>query len=105
MNVDEMVKGTHDALGARRVYGDPVVQNGVTVIPVASVRGGGGGGSGEREGQTGGGGGFGLEARAVGAYVIRDDRVRFEPVVDVTRIAVAAFAALALIAFFWRPRR
>jgi hypothetical protein len=37
VNVDEMVKGTHDALGARRVYGDPIVQNGV--IPVASVRG------------------------------------------------------------------
>jgi uncharacterized spore protein YtfJ len=102
VNVDEMVKGVHDALAAKRVYGDPIEREGVVVLPAAAVRGGGGGGSDER---SNGGGGFGLQARPVGAYVIRGDRVGFEPVVDVTRIAAAALTALVVIAYLWRPRR
>ena len=102
MNVDEMVKGVHDTLAAKRVYGDPIERDGVVVVPAAVLRGGGGGGSDER---SNGGGGFGLQARPVGAYVIQNGSVRFEPTVDVTRIAVAALAALTLIAYLWRPRR
>jgi uncharacterized spore protein YtfJ len=102
VNVDEMVKGVHDALAVRRVYGDPIERNGVSLVPAAVVRGGGGGGS---DNQANGGGGFGLHARPVGAYVIKGDRVWFEPTVDVTRIVVASLTALTLIAFLWRPRR
>ena len=85
MNVDEMVAGARDALSVKRVYGDPIEKDGVTVIPVAKVRGGGGGG-GDNEGN--GGGGFGVTARPVGVYVIRDGEVRWEPALDVTRTAV-----------------
>jgi uncharacterized spore protein YtfJ len=102
VNVDEMVKGVHDALAVRRVYGDPIEKNCATVVPAAVVRGGGGGGS---DNQSNGGGGFGLQARPVGAFVIRGDQVRFEPVVDVTRIVLASLSAITLIAFLWRPRR
>ena len=86
----------------RRVYGDPIEKNGSLLVPAAAVRGGGGGGS---DSEQNGGGGFGLQARPVGAFVIRGDNVRFEPVVDVTRIVAASLAALVLVAFLWRPRR
>jgi uncharacterized spore protein YtfJ len=102
VNVDEMVKGVHDVLAAKRVYGDPIERNGVVLVPAAVVRGGGGGGS---DAESNGGGGFGVQSRAVGVYVIEEGRVRFEPAIDVTRIVVASLAALTLIAFLWRPRR
>lgn len=94
-----MIKGLQDALSVRRVVGDPVERDDVTVIPVAAVRGGWGGGGG-----TSGGAGFGLRSRGVGD-VVKDGEVRFEPAVDVTRIALAGLAAGALAAYLFRPRR
>ncbi len=99
-NIDEILGGARDAITVRRVYGEPIEQEGVTLIPAAAVRGGGGGG-GDAEGN--GGGGFGVSARPVGAYVIRDGEVRWRPAVDVNRMLVgwqivSALGALAL----WR---
>ena len=102
MNVDEMLKGARDAMAVKRVYGDPIERDGVLVIPAAAVRGGGGGGGDERQN---GGGGFGLQARPVGAYVIRDGEVEWEPAVDVSRIALAGLGALVLCAFLLRSRK
>jgi uncharacterized spore protein YtfJ len=102
MNVDEMLKGARDATAVKRVYGDPIERDGVLVIPAAAVRGGGGGGGDERHN---GGGGFGLHARPVGAYVIRDGEVEWEPAVDVSRIALAGLATLVLVAFLLRGRK
>lgn len=87
-----------DAMTVRRVFGDPVERDGVTVIPVAKVRGGGGGGSGEGpEGRgKGWGGGFGVSATPAGVYVIRDGRVRWRPAVDVNR-AILIWAIVALL--------
>ena len=102
MNVDEMVKGVHDALTVSRVYGDPVERDGVTVIPVAAVRGGGGGGGDE---DHNGGGGFGLQARPAGVFVVRDGKVDFEPTIDVNRIVAFSLLALVAVAFLLRPRR
>jgi uncharacterized spore protein YtfJ len=48
--------------------------------------GGGGGGGRDEQGQEGQGGGFGLHARPVGAYVIKDGNVRWTPAVDVNGI-------------------
>ena len=64
------------------------------------MAGGAGGGSGEgnEPGQTGGGGGFGLGARPVGAYVIAGDQVRWEPAVDVSRIATQAIVGVCTVA-------
>lgn len=95
-NVDEMLKGARDAMSVERVYGEAVEVEGVTVVPAAVVRGGGGGG-GDDGGN--GGGGFGLQARPVGAWVIRDGEATWKPAVDVSRIALFAFLlglALAL---------
>jgi uncharacterized spore protein YtfJ len=98
VNVDELLGGARDLMSARRVYGDPVEQDGVLVIPVAAVAGGGG------DNEDNGGGGFGVRARPIGAYVVRDGEVTWKPAVDVARMmlgwqVVAGIAALALWAF------
>jgi uncharacterized spore protein YtfJ len=102
MDMSGMLGGVRDAIAVQRVFGEPYERDGVTVIPVAHVRGGGGGGddgSGGEDRNPAGGGGFGLNARPVGAYVIRDGNVRFEPATDLTRIIVGGqiVTALALL--------
>jgi uncharacterized spore protein YtfJ len=92
MKVDDLLQGARDAMTARRVYGEPIEREGVTVVPAAAVRGGCGGGG---DADDNGGGGFGLAARPVGAWVIRDGDVSWRPATDFTRLA--AIAALALI--------
>jgi len=94
-NVDEMWKGARDAITVKRVYGDPVQSEGVTLVPAAAVRGGAGGG-GDSEGN--GGGGFGVVARPIGAYVIRDGGVTWRPAVDLNRVLLLAAALLFLLA-------
>lgn len=94
-----------------RVVGAPVERNGVTVIPVVDVRAGGGGGGGHdpASGGEGSGGGWGAVARPVGAYVLRDGAVEYQPAVDVTRIVVGgqlvAVVALLVLRRILRKRR
>jgi uncharacterized spore protein YtfJ len=97
-NVDELLEGARDAITAKRVYGDPIEQDGVTVVPAAAVRGGGGGGG---DADHNGGGGFGLAARPVGAWVIRNGEATWKPAVDVNRVALMAF----LLGLFFVLRR
>jgi uncharacterized spore protein YtfJ len=87
-NVDELLAGARDAISVKRVFGDPIESDGVTVIPAAKVGGGGGGGG---DSEDNGGGGFGLGARPVGAYVIKDGDVSWQPAIDVNRIVGLAF--------------
>src|ERR671911_755682 len=95
MDFQEAILKAQDALTVKRVYGDPYERDGVVLTPAAAVRGGGGGGGGEDAtgGGSGSGGGFGLGARPVGAYVIAGGQVRWEPAVDVTRIALQVMLA------------
>jgi uncharacterized spore protein YtfJ len=102
MNAQELMSQVSDAMHARRVFGEPYQQNGITIIPVAAVRGGWGGGGGQGDNQEAGwGGGGGLIARPVGAFVIRGDEVSWRPAVDVDRMIlvgqiVGAIAMLTL---------
>ena len=101
MNPAELLSGVRDSITVQRVYGDPIEQEGVVVIPAASVGGGGGGGG---DSEDNGGGGFGLRARPIGAYVIKDGEVSWKPAIDVGRMllgwqVVAGIAALALWSF------
>jgi uncharacterized spore protein YtfJ len=98
-NVDELLKGARDAIHVKRVYGDPVESDGVTVVPAAVVRGGGGGGG---DAEHNGGGGFGLQARPVGAWVIRDGEATWKPALDLNRAVLFAF--LLGLAFARRRR-
>jgi uncharacterized spore protein YtfJ len=109
-DVRETIERAKDAMTVKRVFGDPYEKGGVTVIPAARVQGGAGGGSGEApDGKGGGtGSGFGVNARPVGAYVIRDDEVLWRPAVDVNRVILGAqlvaIAALLLARAVIRSR-
>jgi uncharacterized spore protein YtfJ len=104
MKLNEFVTTARDATTVRRVYGEPVTQDGATVIPAAAVWGGGGGGGGrDQQGQEGEGGGFGMHARPVGAYVIKDGVVRWIPAIDVNRI-VGLMGAVTITYVFSRVR-
>jgi uncharacterized spore protein YtfJ len=101
LDVEKTIEGAKDAITVKRVYGEPYVKNGVTVIPAARVQGGAGGGTGEGpEGQgKGTGSGFGLSAKPAGAFVIKGEEVAWRPAVDVNRVILGAqiVAVLALL--------
>ena len=90
MNVTEMLEGARDAMTVKRVYGDPIEREGLTIVPTADVRGGGGGGG---DAENNGGGGFGLQARPVGIYIVKNGEVTWEPAVDVNRISMMGIVA------------
>jgi len=102
----ERLNAVKDTMTVSRVFGEAYERDGVTVIPVASVRGGGGGGGGEGEASdaqgsgSGGGVGFGVTARPVGVYVVKDGTVTWQPSIDVMRIVLGGqiVAAIAIIA-------
>lgn len=100
MDVEELIAQARDALTIKRVFGEPYQADGVTVIPAARVQGGAGGGGGEGPaGQgSGSGSGFALNARPVGAYVIRDGEMTWKPAVDLTRVILGS--QVVVIAFF-----
>ena len=94
MRADELLARIGDNISVRRVFGEPVERDGTTVVPVAMVAGGGGAGSGPGgdHGETGGdqggeGAGYGMWARGIGVYTIRQGEVRFVPAVDVSLLA------------------
>jgi uncharacterized spore protein YtfJ len=102
MNVIDQVK---DVVTGRRVFGEPYEKNGVTVIPAAKVRGGGGGGGAEaadEDGKGGSGAGFGLDARPVGAFVIKGEDVTWLPAIDVNRIILGAQIMVIIAMLSWR---
>ncbi|WP_037304981.1 sporulation protein [Amycolatopsis orientalis] len=102
MGLEKIVGVMRDNLTVRRVYGEPVENDGVVIIPAASVIGGGGGGHGSEQEKEGEGGGFILAARPVGAYVLKGGDVRWVPAVDVTFLG-AVFAIT--VAAIHRARR
>jgi uncharacterized spore protein YtfJ len=104
MKVAELVTSVRDAITVSRVFAEPYVTDGVTIIAAATVVGGAGGGGGHDDrGQEGEGGGFGVVARPAGAYVIKDGRVRWRPAVDVNRLT-ATIGAVAIAYLFTRAR-
>ena len=92
------------------VYGPPTLQGEHLVIPAAELvsavgfglgLGGGlqGGTESENRGSGGGGGGGGrVLARPVAAIIVSPTGVRVEPIVDVTKIALAVFTTLGFMA-------
>ena len=84
MDVQEMVAKMQDAATVERVYGEPYEKDGVGVIPAARVSARGG--SGAARGGEHSGGGFRVDAEPVGAYVIRDGQVEWQPVFDLNGV-------------------
>jgi len=111
VKIDELLEEAGDAIGVKRIFGEPYERNGVTVIPAARIMGGAGGGEGQTPspaegaatradvaGQTGSGAGFGLSGGPAGAYVIKGEDVRWVPAVDVNRLMLGF--QIVLIVFF-----
>jgi uncharacterized spore protein YtfJ len=108
------------AANVEAVYGPPIREGEHIVIPTAEVLsvagfglGAGSGPQGPGEGEntgsgSGGGGGGRVLSRPVAAIVISPAGVRVEPVVDVTKIALAVFTTLgfmtAMIARMWSTK-
>lgn len=121
METFEPGRAVADLLTVRRVFGEPVREDGVTVIPVARVMGGSGGGGSSSpaarstEGGAGGaeasgsGGGLGIQVRPLGVYVVRGSEVTWQPALDLQRIitggqAVGALAILTVLVGLLRRR-
>jgi len=105
----ELIGQMLDSLNTNAVFGAPVHEGDVTVIPVARVWYGFGEGSGSGTGgapsesgqvQMGEGGGGGGRARPLGYIRITGDDVRFEPIVDPGRLALAGMAFAAWNVFW-----
>jgi uncharacterized spore protein YtfJ len=104
MDAQEVLSHARDAMSVKRVFGDPYEQDGLTVIPVATVMGGAGAGGGSGAGaqaastddegvevgasDSGYGMGYGLKTTPAGVYVIKGGEVEWKPAVDVNRLAL-----------------
>jgi hypothetical protein len=101
MDVKDILSQAEDAMNVKRVFGEPIEKDGVTIIPVAKV-------GGSEEGNKGFGAGFGLSATPAGVYVIRDGRVGWRPAVDVNRVImggqIVAIVFLLTIRAFIKAR-
>jgi uncharacterized spore protein YtfJ len=113
----QVLEKIFSAAHTRAVYGEPVVAGVYTVITASEVSAGGGFGFGqgvgpaaagvprgegqegaETSGGGGGGGGGGSTGRPVAVITIGPDGVSIKPVVDPTKIALAAVTAWAAMA-------
>ena len=90
-----------EAVRVNPVCGEPISAHGVTLVTVARI----GGGVRGRIGRSpkGRGGSAGFAGRPVGAFVLSEGTVRWQPAVDVNRL-VLALAALAAVALLTRRR-
>ena len=106
----ELMKKLFDAAKPEAVYGKPVTAEGQTIITAAEVTVGMGfgfaTGSGpaaetgdeqDKVGGAGGGGGGGAGSRPVAVIRISQDGVQVEPVMDMTKIALAFFTTIGSI--------
>jgi uncharacterized spore protein YtfJ len=107
---DEMLAALAERVGARftatNVFGEPVHQNGVTVIPVATTRfgfGGGGGSDPDKE-QVGEGAGAGGTTVPAGYIELKGEHTRFVPIVQPTRMVALVFMFVLGVLALARPR-
>jgi len=97
-----------ERLTAAPVFGPPTMAGEVTVIPVRAVSvgfgfgaGSGGGPAGtEPAGSSGGGGGGAGRAEPRGYIRITGQEVKFEPIMDQTRVALAGILMVAWNVFW-----
>jgi uncharacterized spore protein YtfJ len=95
-SVLERLDAVKDAMSVSRAFGESYHVEGITIIPVAVVRGGGGGGggsgtardgtSGEKGTGSGAGLGYGAVVRPIGVIAVKDGKVSWQPTIDVMRI-------------------
>jgi len=98
--IESAVEHLRTSASVKTVYGDPVVVDGKTIIPVARVAFGFGGGSGTKKlpetedgeqssDQTGEGAGGGMAAKPVGVVEISGEDTKFVPFAQTKKLAFA----------------
>ncbi|HET9999618.1 MAG TPA: spore germination protein GerW family protein [Ktedonobacteraceae bacterium] len=92
------------------VFGQPIERDGATIIPCSEISVGFGMGSGtgpvdEHGNPTGGGsgGGGGSQGRPIAVIVMSQEGVRIEPILDLTKVALAGITTGAFM-LFWIGR-
>lgn len=100
--IKEIISEIEKGGGVKAVFGEPIKESGIVVVPVAAIclAGGGGGGTqngdGEAQSPKSKGKGFGLGykkmARPVGYIKIADGKVGFEPIADLQKIILSGLA-------------
>jgi uncharacterized spore protein YtfJ len=93
-----------------RVFGQPIERGGMTVIPCCELTFGVGTGSGFGQSVSsektpaatgqGSGGGGGVHSRPVATIVIRQGKVEVMPIVDVTKVSLAALTTAGFMAWW-----
>jgi uncharacterized spore protein YtfJ len=111
--IDTISERVNRTATVKTVYGEPVIAEGKTIIPVAKVRYGFGGGGGwgnespSEDGEAakgaGGGGGGGIEIRPVGMIEITTGETRYVSFEDKSRML--KIAALGMVLCFLLMRR
>jgi uncharacterized spore protein YtfJ len=89
MDAMDVVSKVREGMNQRTVFGEPVMHDGLAIIPVARISGGGGGGSGQEPSGVkpgGEGAGFGIRSAPVGVFVVKDDTVTWRPSMDLNRV-------------------
>lgn len=106
---DDFLSAIAEKVGARftaaSIFGSPVEREGVTVVPVSSVRFAVGGGAGGGEGQEGEGGGGAGAAGALGYIELKDGRSRFVPLVHPARMLAIVCATVLTGILIAAPER
>lgn len=114
MEAMDVLTAVRDRLDVRTVIGEPIVHEGLTIIPAARVSGGGGGGGGtgpQGDGTEAGGQGmgFGIRSAPAGVFVVKGEDVSWRPAIDVNKMVVGgqivAVVALLTLRAFIRSRR
>lgn len=120
MNLQNIFKTMSERLQTtatvKAVYGDPIIAEGKTIIPVAKVRFGFGAGFGESDfgeeansnhpaAGKGGGGGGGVEVRPIGFIEITPGESRFVPIGERQKVARWAFIGVLAGLMLFRRRR
>jgi len=102
--VSQLVSNAH----VDSVFGRPIERDGATIIPCSEIAVGFGMGSGtgpvdERGNKTGsgGGGGGGSQGRPIAVIVMTKEGVRIEPILDLTKVVLAAFTTGAFMLFWF----
>lgn len=98
------VKSLIRQIGIDKVYGSPITQGEITVIPVADLRTGFGfGGGRDVQAGDGAGGGAGLRLTPRGYLEITPEEVRYRPIYDVSTVVLGgAFLGWLLYRFLSR---
>jgi uncharacterized spore protein YtfJ len=115
--IESAVEHLQTTASVKKVYGEPVVVDGKTVIPVAKVALGFGGGAGHRKSESatgtepgadegGEGAGGGVRATPIGVVEITGQETKFIPFAQTRKLAMVALISSGIgVGLGWLLRR